>query len=400
METTATLYRFGTFTLDPFRRVVLCGDQLVALTPKAVDVLVALVERAGRLVTKAELMEQVWPETFVEEANLSVQMSALRKALGKQADGREYVETVPRRGYRFVASAERKAASLPRSLAVLPWRALHLGPEEEYLGVVMADALITRVGALGQLLVRPTAAVTRYASGERELSRIARELGVDVVLDGSLQRVGSRLRATAQLVRASDGATLWAGQFEPEATDLLAVQDAIAEPIMRALLLHVGQGEAARLSRQVSLNPQAYQAFLRGRYFWNKLTGHWLLKALAAFGEASAQDPGYAPAHVGRANTYVVLGLLGEMPPQDAWACAGDAGRRALECDQSSAEAHVALGYARLFASWDWADAERGDGGAHDRSALANREYRAGLSVLPLLALGGADRAAPTHVGA
>lgn len=359
MQSTAALYRFGPFTLDPFRRVVVRAGKLVGLTPRAVDVLVALVEQAGRVVSKAELMERVWPETFVEEANLSVQISALRRVLDHLPDGQPYVETLPRRGYRFVAHVERQAPAAPRSLAVLPWRALHLGPEEEFLGVGMADALITRVGALGELLVRPTAAVLRYAGHERELSVVARELGVDVVLDGSLQRIGTRLRATAQLVRASDGATLWAAQFEPDATDLLAVQDAIAEPVMRALLLHVGQSEAARLARNVPVNPQAYHAFLRGRYFWNKLTGLWLRKALDAFAEASALDSGYAPAQVGLADTYVVLGLLGEVPAREAWMRASEAARQALTCDPASADAHVALAYAQLFEAWDWGNAER-----------------------------------------
>ena len=359
METAATLYRFGPFTLDPFRRMVARDAEPIALTPKAVDVLAALVEQAGNLVSKTELMERVWPATFVEEANLSVQISALRRVLGHQPDGRDYVETLPRRGYRFVAPVERRAAQASRSLAVLPWRALNLDPGEEFLGVGMADALITRVGALGQLLVRPTAAVLRYAGRERDLPTVARELSVDVVLDGSLQRVGTRLRATAQLVRASDGATLWAGQFEPDATDLLAVQDAIAEPVMRALLLHVDRDSTARLSRTVTLNPQAYQAFLRGRYFWNKLTAPWLLKAREAFSEASALDPGYAPSQVGLADTHIVLGLLGELPPREAWMRASEAARRALECDPDAAEAHVALAYAQLFEAWDWGAAER-----------------------------------------
>jgi DNA-binding winged helix-turn-helix (wHTH) protein/tetratricopeptide (TPR) repeat protein len=352
-----TLIEFGPFRLDASRRLLWRNEELVAITPRAIDVLLALVEQQGQVVGKQELLERVWPDTFVEEANLSVNVSALRKVLGKQRDGRPYIETVARRGYRFVGSV-RPVESAVRSLAVLPFRPLDDAPGDDTLGLGMADALITRLSRLGQVVVRPTTAVARYAGAGQEPREAGRSLAVDAVLAGRIQQSAERVRVTVQLLGVADGATLWAESFDAALTNIFDVQDAISERLARALTLRLSAADRERLVHRHTESLPAYRAFLRGRYFWNKLTGPWLEKAREAFEEAIAEDPTFALAHAGLADTHTMLGLYGLLPPADAWPRARAAVERALAIDNSLAEAHVSLAYVRLFQDWAWGESE------------------------------------------
>jgi serine/threonine-protein kinase len=355
-------YAFGPYRLDARKRVLWRGGELVKMPPKAVDILVALLEQHGDVVSKEELLRRVWPDTFVEEANLSVNVSALRKALGDQPDGQPWIETVPRRGYRFAGqplSAPRPA--LP-AVAVLPFRVLGPDPVEDYLAVGMTDALITRLARGGTVLVRPTRSVLRYAGEVVDLREAGRDLQVEAVIDGTLQRQGERLRLSLHLLPLSDRFRPWAGTFEERVTDLFAVQDAAADAAARALAGPLGGAPEAPSAPRLPpppgprrpRDPEAYQAYLRGRYFWSRLSGAWLEKALVCFQEAVERDPAYAPPHAGLADAYVVLGLSGVVPPRDAWPLARAAAQRALELDAQSPEAHVSLGAVALFESWDW----------------------------------------------
>jgi len=182
---------FGPFRLDAAKRVLWRGGRIVALPPKALDLLVALAEQRGDVVTKDELMKRVWPDTFVEEANLSVNVSSLRKALGERPGGGPYIETVSRRGYRFAALEAPPDRALP-TLAVLPLTALGRSEDDAYLGAGLADAVITRLSGTGHVVVRPTSAVLKYAN--RDPREAGRELQVDAVLEGRIQRRGSTIR--------------------------------------------------------------------------------------------------------------------------------------------------------------------------------------------------------------
>ena len=342
---------FGPFRLDAAKRVLWRGGEVVTLPPKALDLLIALAEQRGDVVTKDELMKRVWRDTFVEEANLSVNVSALRKALGDQRSGRPYIETVSRRGYRFAALDPRADSALP-TLAVLPFIALGRGKDDAYLGAGLADALITRLGSTGRVVVRPTSAVLKYAGHDpREAGR---ELQVDAVLEGKIQRHRSRLRVTVQLVPLSGPTPAWAETFDEEATNVFAVQDRIAEQVARALDLRLGAAERERLTRRHTADASAYQSYLKGRYFWSRFTGEWLEKALAFFREAVEKDPGFCLPHAGLADAYLVLGFSGRVSPREAWPLAGEEARRALAIDETVADAHVSLAYVRLFGEWDW----------------------------------------------
>ena len=346
----------GPYRLDAARRVLWREGEVVPLTPKALEVLAALVERPGEVVTKDELLRRVWPDTFVEEANLTVHVSALRKELGRQGDA-PWIETVPRRGYRYVGPAPRMAEAAPRSLAVLPFAALDSQSAGDHLGLGMADALITRLGRSGQLLVRPTSAVIAYAAAPAAAPQAGRDLSVDAVLEGKLQRAGDRVRVTAQLVRVSDGVTLWADALDEPFTDLFQVQDALSARLAGALAVKLG-GASDAAARRPTADPEAYRAYLRGRYFWNKLTAPWLARALAEFRAAVGRDPAFAAAWAGLADTQVMLTLFGAAPAREGWPRAREAAERAVALAPELAEARVSLGYVRLFQDWDWKGAE------------------------------------------
>ena len=390
--------------MDAGERVLLREGRPVPLTPKLFDTLLALVERSGHLVEKAELMELVWPATFVEESNLSSNVSLLRKALGGADDGRPFIETVPRRGYRFAAPVrvlERGAAlddrdefvvrrltrarilaheeetdddarrlhgarshlslpaadAPPRSLAVLPFALINPGAGDEYLGLGLADALITQLGNTGHLVVRPTSAVRRYADPDRDSAAVGRELGVDAVLEGTVQQAGGRLRVTVQMVGAQAGVSLWADKFSAPFTDIFEVQDSISEQVARALAPRLTGADRRLLRKRYTENAEAYQSYLRGRYFWNKRNLEGFRKAVAHFRQAIEHDAAYALAYSGLSDTYAMLASWGEPPPREVMPLARAAAERALEIDPELSEAHASLGNV-LYSLWHFYESE------------------------------------------
>jgi DNA-binding winged helix-turn-helix (wHTH) protein/Tfp pilus assembly protein PilF len=350
---TSGAYEFGPYRLDAAKRLLWRQGDLVPLPPKAIDLLLALVEQAGDVVGKQELMDRVWPDTFVEEANLSVNVATIRKVLGSQADGQPFVETVSRRGYRFVAPAK-KLGRL--QLAVLPFRTI--GPdsgEGPYLGVGFADALITRLASSAPVAVRATRAVMKYADASVDPERAGQELDVDAVLDGTVQVDGTRVMVAVQMVPVRGDTPAWAERFESERTSLFDLQNAVAERVARALEFRLG-GSAVR---RPSADFEAYQAYVKGRYFWSRFTPAEVQKAFACFEEAIARDASFALPHAGLAEAFLAVGALNVLPPAMAWFRAQAEAQRALELDDSLAEAHVCLGAIALFQSWDWATAER-----------------------------------------
>jgi len=341
-------YEFGPFRLDPRKRVLWRDDRLLPVPPKAVEILLALVEQRGDVVGKDELMQRVWPDTFVEEANLSVQVAQLRKVLG---DAQEYIETVPRRGYRFLARVRR--SGLP-TLAILPFRALDPRSQRDCLGIGMTDALVTRLAGMGSLAVRPTSAVLRYVADPVDPHTAAEALQVDWILDGKVQREGSRLRATVHLIPAHGNEPDWAEKFESEIRGLFDVQDAVAEQVAATLALKLGAEERRRLVHRPTQDLRAFNAYVKGRYFWSRFTRASLVKAAWHFRLAARHDPKFALPHAGLADTQLILGFSGLVAPQRAWTLAAASAQRALDRDPTVAEARVSLAYLSLFRDWDW----------------------------------------------
>src|SRR6185436_19844735 len=252
----AAAFEFAPFRLDPARRALTRGGSEITLSRKAFDTLLALVEEQGKLVTKEALIRRVWPDSFVEENSLNQSISALRKALGDQAGVPKYIETVSGRGYRFVAPITLqtpKTEAAPRSLAVLP---LHtFGADKgDWLGVGIADTLITRLSNVRELAVRPTSAVRRFANATIDAVEIARLLDVDAVLEGNIRKAGDRLRVNVQLVSVASGAPIWARTFDERFTEIFAVEDAISERVAEALTSHMTGEERSRLTHRATEN--------------------------------------------------------------------------------------------------------------------------------------------------
>src|SRR5437764_5144291 len=333
------LLNFGPFTLDPDRRVLLREGAPVALTPKTFETLALLVRNSGRVVEKAELMDALWPDAVVEENNLNQQISALRKALGDRAEEGRYIKTVPGHGYRFIASPAAAAdsdrvvprrkilpitlatvaaillvaggvwlwrsrqapAAQPRSIAVLPFKSLSGG--DEYLGLGLTDALITRLSNVRGMIVRPTSAVRRYGQ-EGDPLAAGRQLHVDAVLDGTIQRMNDRVRVTVRLLNVGDGAALWGDTFDDRFTGFFAVEDSISERLTRALALRLSEEERKGLTARGTSNLEAHQWYLKGRYYSAQWTVDGFTRALDAFHRAIAIDPTYALAYAGQADAY------------------------------------------------------------------------------------------------
>ncbi len=361
MEEPTETYAFGPFRLDATKLVLWREGEVVSLPPKALALLAALVRASGDVVTKDDLMARVWPDVLVEESNLTVTLSGLRKTLGRRPDGRTYIETLSRRGYRFCPPPAETAAP---SLGVLPFRNLGGGEGKDGLGIAMADAIITRLTGTGRVVVRPTSAITRYARGESDPRGAGRELSVENVLEGHYQRRRGRLRVTVQLVPTGKGSPSWSTRFEGRFADLFAMQDALADELAAALRLELDPPERRALRVRPTLNLEAYQAFARGAHLWFRLTTPSLGKAIACFDEALRHDPAYSLAHVGRASAYVALTVTGGLAPREAWPLAEEAVRRALEAGPPLAVAHVADAYLKVVARWDWAAAEAAMGRA------------------------------------
>lgn len=256
-------------------------------------------------------------------------------------------------------AASRNAVT--RSIAVLPFKTLGAieSSDDEYLGLGMADALITTLSNLRQLVVRPTNAVIRFADPLQDLLIAGQELGVDVVLDGRVRRTNDRVRVTVQLISVQDGAPLWAEKFDEKWTDIFTVQDSISEQVARALMLRLSGAERKLLTKRETKNTDAYQAYLRGRYYWNKFTEESFQRAIASFNEAINIDPEYALAYAGLGDLYNWLGVLGVLPPSETWGRGRKMSARAVALDDSLAEAHAALGFALLCYDRDWAGGER-----------------------------------------
>ena len=363
----AHVYEFGEFRLDAGKRLLLRGGgEVVPLTPKVFDTLLYLVERGGVVVDKDELMRVIWPDTVVEENNLNQNVSALRRALGESRGEHRYIVTVPGRGYRFVADVKAGAdvsaraqtsVSSIRNLAVLPFTPLVAEHRDAALELGMADALVARLGS-GEIIVRPINSVRKYVELDQDPLAAGRELGVESVLEGSIQRWGDYIRVTVRLVNVSDGATLWAGTFDEKFTNIFAVQDAIAEKVAGALAPQLGHEEKKLLTKRYTLNAEAYELYVRGRYHALKATPPEIQTAISYFRQAIDLDPDYALAYVGLADAYRSFPLNSDMPPNEFFPRAKAALQKAVAIDDTLAEAHAVLGFTIFWYDWDWGAAE------------------------------------------
>jgi DNA-binding winged helix-turn-helix (wHTH) protein/Flp pilus assembly protein TadD len=363
------VYEFGPFRIDMERYLLLRDDEPIALSPKVFETLLFLVQNRGRVGKKDEIINSVWPDTFVEESNLAQNIFLLRKALGEEKNEHRYIVTIPGVGYRFVAPVREydapNAVAEPysgavNSIAVLPFKDLLGDDEDKFLGPGLADALIMRLSSIRELKVRPTAAVLRYSNLREDPLLVGRELNVDALLDGVYQRETEKIRVSVQLVSVRDGVTLWAAKFDEQLTDIFTIQDSIADQVVRSLAIQLSGDEQRQIKKNYTYNPDAFQLFIKGRYFWNQRTIEGLRKALEHAQQAIAVDPTYAPAYVGLADSYNLLGAQHNvLPPKESFPKARAAATRALEIDPMLAEAYTSLAFINCCYDWDWAAAEQ-----------------------------------------
>ena len=369
------IYEFGPFRIDPDRYLLMRDGKTVPLSPKVFETLIFLIEHRGNVVKKDDIMSRVWPDTFVEESNLAQNIFLLRKALGEEKTEHRYIITIPGVGYRFVApmveSSNHSPQELPapqpsitvdavHSIAVLPFKNLVRESSDEFLGPGIADALIMRLSNIRRLQVRPTTAVLKYSDSIHDALLIGRELSVDALLDGVYQRIGEQIRVSVQLVSVTNGLTLWATKFDENFTNIFAIQDSISEQVVRSLALKLSGDEQRQLAKSYTDNPEAFQIYIKGRYFWNQRTIEGIRKGLDYAQQAIALDPTYAPAYVGLADSYNLLGgQHSVLPPRESFPKARAAVLRALEIDERLAEAYASLAFINWCFEWDYAAAEQ-----------------------------------------
>jgi TolB-like protein/Tfp pilus assembly protein PilF len=359
-------YEFRQYRLDTRGRLLYRNGQRVVLAPKAVDLLIALVEAQGEPVGKHELLERVWPNTVVEEGSLTSHISLLRRVLGEGAGGRGFIETIPKRGYRFVGPCVPLTPSAGTAgrerlmLVVLPFENLSGGDKYDYFSEGLTEEMISQLARLSpqHLGVIARTSAMQYKSSTKTVQQIGRELGVSHLLEGSVRRVGERVRITAQLIRVSDETHLWAEGYERSLHDILALQAEVARAIAREIQVKLTVGAEQRLDRAASLDPQAYEAYLRGRQLWNRRTEEGMRRSIGYYEEAIRRDCDYAMAYAGIADSYVMLACRGMMSAKDTFRKAKAAARRALELDAELGEAHGSLAHVRLH-DWDWEELDR-----------------------------------------
>ena len=364
--------RFGMFEAD-FRAGELRKQGIkVKLQDQPFEVLQVLLQHPGEVVTREELRAKIWPsDTFVDfDVGINNAIKRLREALGDSAETPGFIETLPRHGYRFIGTT----SASPRkfgSLAVLPLENLSRDPEQEYFAEGLTEALITTLAKIGELRVVSRTSAMQYQGVRKPLPEIARELGVEAIVEGTVLRAGDRVRITAQLIDAARELHLWAESYERDLRDVLSLQSEVAEAIAREVRVKLTPQEQTHLAQVHPVDPEAYESYLKGRYYWNRRSVPGLAKAVQYFRRAIEEDTTYAAAYSGLADCLSVLGLYGVISPDESCGKAKSLALHALAMDHSLAEAYTSLAFATLFYDYDFVAAEKG----FERSIELNPRY-------------------------
>jgi TolB-like protein/DNA-binding winged helix-turn-helix (wHTH) protein/Flp pilus assembly protein TadD len=409
------ILRFGPFEVDVSAGQLRKNGTNLHIQDKPLRLLAVLAARHGKLVSREELHKALWPaQTFVEyEDGLNTAVKKLRETLSDRPDKPQFIETVPRRGYRFIVPVEEvveappaglktdaapahvpaqrrplrweillamailvvactyiawrhfrpKPQPVPSSaiLAVLPFENLTGDAEEEYVSDGFTEEIITQLGRLNhdQLRVIARTSMMTYKGSHKPISEISRELGVNYVLEGSIRNTNDGLRVTAQLIRADDQTHLWAHEYDRPLGDLVKVQGEVAEAVAQEIQVRLSPKVEQTLAGVARVDPEVYSAYLKGRFFWNKRSRDDLNMAVAFFEQAVERNPNYAPAYAGLADAYNALVFYGFVSGPEGIPKAKAAATRAVELDGSRAEGHASLAYIYFMWEWDWAAAER-----------------------------------------
>lgn len=414
-------YEFGGFRLDAENHGLWLGDRLVSIAPKALELLILLIRRHGNIVSREELLETIWRDTFVEEANINYTVSQLRKILSEnsQSDA-PFVQTVPKQGYRFVAEVKEvdetahksanpaniSAAALPavssspvrwyliaiilpavllltsfaywwkfneqkglssipgserniRTLAILPLKMLNEGERNKTLSLGLTDSLISRLGSLNRFAVRPLSSVKDYIESDQEPLKFGEKLKVDAVLEGTLQQTENRLRVNLRLWDVRDGAQMWQDSFDSTEADIFNLQDAISTKVTQSMVSELLEKDREILTRRDTDNPEAFRAYVRGRAIMDSKNPDSAEKAIDEYQKAAALDPTFAMSYVGFADAYSRLGFTSSGAQADEYyAKSKAAASKALALEPKLSEAYAALASVKRIYDWDWAGAE------------------------------------------
>jgi TolB-like protein/DNA-binding winged helix-turn-helix (wHTH) protein/Tfp pilus assembly protein PilF len=397
-------FRIGAWLIQPQMNALRGNGETKHVEPKAMQVLVYLAKHADQVVTKERLMAAVWTDTFVTDDVLTRCISELRKAFQDDAKNPQVIETIPRSGYRLIAGvqdAEIQVPAAPRtdkhkwlitlaaifgvmlfgialnagrlrqllfrpvrpsaihSLAVLPLANLSGDPEQEYFADGMTEELITDLSKIGALRVISRTSVMGYKGAHKPLPEIARELNVDAIVEGTVQRSGGRVRITAELIEARSDQHLWAEGYERDLRDVLTLEGDVASAVAGEIRIKLTPQEHAGVVGSGSLDPEAHEAYLQGLYFWSKLTEEDIKKSIEYFQRAIQRAPDYAPAYSALAFSYNLLASMEYAPSRENYARSKKLAQKAIELDETLAEAHAALGFALCYGDWDWPAAEK-----------------------------------------
>lgn len=376
-DQTTRYYEFGPFRLDAAERQLSRGGERLPLTPKAYELLLALLENSGRVTAKDALMRRVWPDRCVEEANITQIVFLLRKLLGVDDSGRQYIETVPTRGYRFAArvtevadvgvdvsesrpgpGAARRDGRHITSIAVLPLANEGGQTDHEYLCDGITETLINALSRLPHLKVMARSTVFRHRRSGADVRQIGRALDVQAVLIGRVLRVGGELVISVEMVDAGDGSYVWGARFVRPEANVIALVEEVAGEIVAGLRPKLTRDERITLARRYTEDAEAYNLFMKGRYLWNKRSTKEISQAVEYFEQAVGLDPKYAPAYVGLADSYNLLKTRAGLAPRTASSRIKLLLQKALELDDTLAEAHASMGYFMTNFVWDWRGAE------------------------------------------
>ncbi len=451
--TSAKIFRFGVFEVDPKAGELRKHGLRVKLSEQPFQILTMLLEKPGEIITRDELRSRLWQgDTFVDfDHGLNNAVMRLREVLGDSSDSPRFIETIPRRGYRFIAPVEESvfpvqgpaesevpvAVRLPEldattssgnipiagaqsqpvrsgfpfsrfvtwmvagiltvgvltllgflflgrspgapkppqntSLVVLPLEDLSGDKDQEYFADGMTDELIANLAKIRSLRVISRSTAMAYKGTRKPLSEIAHELSVDAVVEGTVLRVGNRVRITAELVQVSTDRHLWADTYESQMGDVLALQNRVSSAIVNEIRINLTQEDRERLAKNPAVAPEAYENYLKGRYYWNKRTDENLTKAIGYFEEATREDQHYALAYAGLSDCYAIISatIFGTMPSSVAAPKAKDAAQHALEIDPTLAEAETSLATVKFNYDWDWSGAAAG----FERAIQLNPSY-------------------------
>ncbi len=354
-------YQFARFRLDPAKRSLLRDGVPMPLSSKAFDTLLHLIRHHGQVVSKQDLMRAVWPDTAVEENNLNQSISTLRRVLGETRGDNLYIATVPGKGYQFIPTVEVFAASEPETsapvtLAVLPFENLSAQPDRDYIADGLTEELITTLGLVDPQRLRVIGRTTMmsYRRTTKPLSQISSELQAAYIIESSLRAEGQRLRINSKLIRMRDHVILWSMSYDSQPDSILEFQQEMSRIIGDQIRLRLSPERLSALAHRQSRNAEAYDLYLRGRYFWNQLSRETTKQARSYFSQATNLDPQYALAWSGLADTYSGSPINGDAPPLTVGPLARAAAAHAIATGPNLAEVQTSDGFMRFWIDWDW----------------------------------------------